>query len=43
MGSLANAFRAPELFVATGLVSAASITIVLILDRVQERLSRWRG
>jgi NitT/TauT family transport system permease protein len=43
MSSLANGFRAPELFAATALVSVASIAIVLILDRVQERLSRWRG
>jgi hypothetical protein len=43
MGSLANGFRAPELFAATGLVSAASIAIVLALDAVSERLSRWRG
>ncbi|HXG01870.1 MAG TPA: ABC transporter permease [Candidatus Binatia bacterium] len=43
LGSLANGFRAPELFAATALVSAASIAIVLALDRVQERLSRWRG
>lgn len=43
LASLANGFRAPELFAATALVSAASIAIVLALDRVQERLSRWRG
>jgi ABC-type nitrate/sulfonate/bicarbonate transport system permease component len=42
LGSLANGFRAPELFAATGLVSVASIAIVLGLDRVNERLSRWR-
>jgi len=42
MGSLANAFRAPELFAATGLISAASIAIVLALDALNERLSRWR-
>lgn len=42
LGSLANGFRAPELFAATALVSAASITIVLALDAVNERLSRWR-
>ncbi len=42
MGSLANAFRAPELFAATGLISIASIAIVLALDAVNERLSRWR-
>jgi NitT/TauT family transport system permease protein len=43
MGSLANGFRAPELFAATGLVSAASIALVLALDHVNERLSHWRG
>lgn len=42
MGSLANGFQAPELFAATALVSAASITIVLALDALNERLSRWR-
>ena len=42
MGALANGFRAPELFAATGLVSAASIAIVLSLDALNERLSRWR-
>jgi ABC-type nitrate/sulfonate/bicarbonate transport system permease component len=43
MSAFANGFRAPELFAATGLVSAASIAIVLALDHVNERLSRWRG
>lgn len=43
MGALANGFQAPELFAATGLVSAASIAIVLTLDHVSERLSHWRG
>jgi len=43
MGSLANGFQAPELFAATALVSATSIAIVLGLDHVNERLSRWRG
>jgi NitT/TauT family transport system permease protein len=43
MGSLANGFRAPELFAATALVSVASIAIVLGLDALNERLSRWRG
>src|SRR5262249_60690067 len=42
MGSLANAFRAPELFAATGLISVASIAIVLALDALNRRLSRWR-
>lgn len=43
LASLANGFRAAELFAATALVSAASIAIVLALDRIQERLSRWRS
>jgi energy-coupling factor transporter ATP-binding protein EcfA2 len=42
MGAYANGFRAPELFAATALVSAASIAIVFGLDAVNERLSRWR-
>ncbi len=43
MSSLANGFQAPELFAATALVSAASITIVLALDHLNEKLSQWRG
>jgi NitT/TauT family transport system permease protein len=43
LASLANGFRAPELFAATALVSAASIALVLALDRLGERLSHWRG
>jgi ABC-type nitrate/sulfonate/bicarbonate transport system permease component len=43
MGSLANGFRAPELFAATALVSASSIALVLALDALGERLSSWRG
>ena len=43
LGSLANGFRAPELFAATALVSAASIIIVLSLDALNDRLSHWRG
>ncbi|MBI3635103.1 MAG: ABC transporter permease [Candidatus Rokubacteria bacterium] len=42
MGSLANGFRAPELFAATALVSVASIGIVLGLDALNDRLSHWR-
>ena len=42
MGALANGFQAPELFAVTALVSAASIAIVLGLDALNERLSRWR-
>jgi len=41
--ALANAFRAPELFAATALVSAASIAIVLGLGWVNDHLSHWRG
>ena len=43
LGSFANGFQAPELFAATALVSAASIAIVLALDSLNERLSRWRA
>jgi ABC-type nitrate/sulfonate/bicarbonate transport system permease component len=43
LGSLANGFRAADLFAATALVSAASIVIVLGLDSLNERLSHWRG
>src|SRR5260370_35579771 len=43
LSSLANGFRAPELFAATALVSAASIVIVLSLDVLNDRLSQWRG
>ena len=42
MGSLANGFLAPELFAVTALVSVASIAIVLALDALNDRLSRWR-
>ena len=42
MGALANGFKAPELFAATALVSAASIAIVLSLDWLNDRLSHWR-
>jgi NitT/TauT family transport system permease protein len=40
--SLANAFRAPELFAATALVSLLSISVVLGLERVNRRLGHWR-
>jgi NitT/TauT family transport system permease protein len=43
MSSLANGFRAAELFAVTALVSAASIVIVLSLDALNDRLSHWRG
>jgi NitT/TauT family transport system permease protein len=40
--SLANAFRAPELFAATGLVSVLSVGVVLGLERLNRHLGRWR-
>jgi NitT/TauT family transport system permease protein len=40
--SLANAFRAPELFAATALVSFLSVGIVLALERLNRRLGHWR-
>jgi ABC-type nitrate/sulfonate/bicarbonate transport system permease component len=40
--SLANAFRAPELFAATALVSVFSIAIVVGLERLNRRLGHWR-
>jgi ABC-type nitrate/sulfonate/bicarbonate transport system permease component len=40
--SLANAFRAPELFAATALVSLLSIGVVLGLERLDRRLGHWR-
>jgi len=43
LSSYANGFQAPELFAATALVSVASIAIVLALDHVNDKLSRWRG
>jgi NitT/TauT family transport system permease protein len=42
MVSLANAFRAPELFAATALVSLLSIGVVLGLERLNQRLGHWR-
>ena len=43
LGTLANGFDAAGLFAATALVSVASIAIVLSLDVLNDRLSRWRG
>jgi hypothetical protein len=43
VSSLANAFKAPRLFAATALVSAASLVIVLVVDRLNDRLSHWRS
>ncbi|MBI3454639.1 MAG: ABC transporter permease [Candidatus Rokubacteria bacterium] len=40
--TLANAFRAPELFAATALVSLLSVGVVLALEGLNRRLSRWR-
>ena len=40
--SLANAFRAAELFAATALVSILSVGVVLGLERVNRRLGHWR-
>lgn len=40
--SLANAFRAPELFAATALVSVLSVAVVLGLERLNRRLGHWR-
>jgi NitT/TauT family transport system permease protein len=40
--SLANAFRAPELFAATALVSILSVGVVLGLERLNRRLGHWR-
>jgi len=42
LAARANAFQAPELFAATLLVSTVSIAIVLALDALGDRLSRWR-
>lgn len=42
LSSYANGFQAAHLFAATALVSAASIAIVLALDHLSDRLSRWR-
>ncbi|MBI4013742.1 MAG: ABC transporter permease [Candidatus Rokubacteria bacterium] len=40
--TLANAFRAAELFAATALVSVLSVAVVLALEALNRRLSRWR-
>jgi ABC-type nitrate/sulfonate/bicarbonate transport system permease component len=39
---LALAFRAPELFAATALVSAFSIVVIFSLESLNRRLGRWR-
>ena len=40
--ALANAFRAPELFAATALVSVLSVGVVLALEALNRRLGHWR-
>lgn len=40
--TLANAFKAAELFAATALVSVLSVAVVLALEHLNRRLSRWR-
>jgi NitT/TauT family transport system permease protein len=42
MQRLAMAFKAPELFAATVVVSALSIAVVLFLEHLNQRLGRWR-
>ena len=42
MQRLAMAFKAPELFAATAIVSMVSIAVVLFLEHLNQRLGRWR-
>jgi NitT/TauT family transport system permease protein len=42
MQRMALAFRAPELFAATAIVSILSISVVLFLEHLNQRLGRWR-
>ncbi len=42
MQRLAMAFKAPELFAATAIVSVLSIAVVLLLEQLNQRLGRWR-
>jgi ABC-type nitrate/sulfonate/bicarbonate transport system permease component len=42
MQRMALAFRAPELFAATAIVSALSISAVLFLEHLNRRLGHWR-
>ena len=42
MQRMALAFRAPELFAATAIVSALSISVVLFLEHLNQYLGRWR-
>jgi ABC-type nitrate/sulfonate/bicarbonate transport system permease component len=40
--TMANAFKAAELFAATALVSVLSIGVVLALEALNRRLGQWR-
>ena len=42
MQRLAMAFRAPDLFAATLIVSVLSVAVMLFLEHLNERLGRWR-
>ncbi|PWU25685.1 MAG: hypothetical protein C5B48_00060 [Candidatus Rokuibacteriota bacterium] len=42
MQRLALAFKAPELFAATAIVSIVSVAAVLVLEHVNRRLGHWR-
>jgi NitT/TauT family transport system permease protein len=42
LSTLANAFRAADLFAATALVSLLSVGVVLLLEGLSRRVSRWR-
>ena len=42
LASMANAFRPAPLFAATALVSLLSVGVVLLLESLNRRLSRWR-
>ena len=42
MQRMAMAFKAPDLFAATAIVSVLSIVVVLSLEHLGRRLSRWR-
>ncbi|HET7875049.1 MAG TPA: ABC transporter permease subunit, partial [Methylomirabilota bacterium] len=42
MQRLAMAFKAPELFAATVIVSVLSIAVVLFLEHLNQRWGRWR-
>lgn len=42
MQRLAMAFKAPELFAVTAIVSVLSIAVVLFLEHLNQRLGKWR-